>query len=989
MNGLYFYKLESPYPEDVTKNCKLTVNEIDSNFLTLKDMDIKSARASEGDNTLILEKNNGDEIKVDLNPIIGNVTKDLNVSYDSENGIITIVYNDSCISIEGLVTKDNINDTILTKVQTDSTLEGDGTVKEPLSISPVEQTSAYKAVEKLYDLTTSNQPCLPNPCNLKKGDRFLTYENVSDYGFLYNYRGVKRIQEDLKNGWRVPTKKDWDGMLNAIEPCDEYKNHDSIMANQLSGRFAGKYLKSVDKWTKNTISCDCTCDDSNLNYDDILQDGSEMDSCITPKPKPICADGIDAYGMGLVPSGYYDGCQTMEYFGKRGYYWTSTISHVSDVYVKRFDYNQSGVIQLIENPQYYYSLRLVKDYDGSNHQEVENINGINYPTVLLPSETAPSGFAIWTAVNVSFNNERYNPCKPNNGLDITSHKSYFINEWNGFDFVRKEMQEGDTVVILNNDCERYSVKYRIVNGVLVDESKMIYNDVIITITPKLEKLINKVHAIDLRVDTIENTIDTQKTVIANLKEGLEQEKADRQTADAKLTETINGEAANRESEDKRIEGLINDGLEAHEGVHQQIWDALDKETSERKTADEEIKELIKNNSDSTHDEIVKLQEQLDNEKMARGQADEALQQNIDAEAAAREEGDKQLQANIDEEATVRQEGDNTLNQKIDDEVAKLEEADAALQTAIENEATQRSDADTTLQTNIDAEAENRFKGDNLLQSRIDTESTLREEGDNQLSSDIANEATQRNDADKVLQTNIDSETSARTQEDKRLQNLIDNEAAVREEGDNTLQTNIDAEAVTRQEADESLNNLINKEVSERQNEISRVESLITDEENSRIAKDNELANSISDEATAREEGDNALDAKITAEEETRKASDEEILDIISSYEGDLTGITNELKQLIKDEENARIANDTALQSNIDNEATAREEGDNNSIKAIEEETTRAQEAENALSQKMVIGEGSYYDCGQGILYLKQEGNDMGITIKLTSNYGTF
>ena len=43
MKGLYFYKLNSPYSEDVTKNCKLTINEIDSNFLSLKDEDIASA----------------------------------------------------------------------------------------------------------------------------------------------------------------------------------------------------------------------------------------------------------------------------------------------------------------------------------------------------------------------------------------------------------------------------------------------------------------------------------------------------------------------------------------------------------------------------------------------------------------------------------------------------------------------------------------------------------------------------------------------------------------------------------------------------------------------------------------------------------------------------------------------------------------------------------------------------------------------------------
>ena len=40
--GLYYYKLQSPYPEDITKNCKLTINEIDNNFLSLKDEDIRT-----------------------------------------------------------------------------------------------------------------------------------------------------------------------------------------------------------------------------------------------------------------------------------------------------------------------------------------------------------------------------------------------------------------------------------------------------------------------------------------------------------------------------------------------------------------------------------------------------------------------------------------------------------------------------------------------------------------------------------------------------------------------------------------------------------------------------------------------------------------------------------------------------------------------------------------------------------------------------------
>lgn len=66
MKGLYFYKLGSPYSEDVTKNCKLAVNEIDSNFLTLKDQDIKSAEFDSEAKTLTLTKNNGEKIQVDM-----------------------------------------------------------------------------------------------------------------------------------------------------------------------------------------------------------------------------------------------------------------------------------------------------------------------------------------------------------------------------------------------------------------------------------------------------------------------------------------------------------------------------------------------------------------------------------------------------------------------------------------------------------------------------------------------------------------------------------------------------------------------------------------------------------------------------------------------------------------------------------------------------------------------------------------------------------
>ena len=865
MKGLYYYKLESPYPEDVTKNCKLTVNEIDSNFVTLKDMDIKSARVSEVDNTIILERNNGDDITVDMNPLIGNSVKDLNFNYDSTNGTITIVYNNNTLVIDGLVTKDNVDGTILTSVHSNSTLVGDGTTKSPLSISPIEQTSMFKGVERLYDLTSSVNPCLPHPANLKKGDRFITYENVSDYGYLYDFRAVKRIQEDLRNGWRIPTKQDWDGMLNAIEPCDEFRNHDSIMGNQVLGKFAGKLLKTKDKWDKVTPcppyhDCECHNDENHvctcnseetfdLDYSDCLKEDKDIKSCCPqPTPKPISPDGIDAYGFGAVPSGYGDGCQLMDYFGKRGIYWTSSMSHVTDVYVKRFDYNKTGVIQLIESPQSLFSLRLVKDYDGSNHKDVETINGMSYPTVLMPSKTSPSGFAIWTAINVAFKNERYRPCEPNQGFDVTYQQKYFINEWTGFDFIRKEMNEGDSVVIFNNPDGRYSVKYRIVNGVLVDESKMIFNDVIVSITPKLEEIINKISSLEIRVDKAEDNIESHSNSITNLENNLAKEISDRQYADSVLNEKINDEAEERKAADDALTESIEEEANNREQADVQIWSALNREIEERKIADEnlsqadsEIRTMINNIDVAHHEELEKLH-QTDSEIIT------------------------------------------TIN-NID--VAHHEELEK-LKTAIDNEAEERKAADEILRQAIATEAEDRKSNDEILRQAIATEKEER----------VAN--------DRILANHLQAETENREAEDAKLW-----------------------DAITKHDSD--------------------VDEAIDD-----------LSQRLDEEIQNRIDGDALLDEAITNEETERKEQDEV------------------LNQAIIAETERATAREDRIQSNLDVVA-----------KRLDDEINRATSVEAEITKKLIAAEGSYYDCANGVLYLKQEGENMGITIKLTSNYGTF
>ena len=55
MKSITFYKLVSPYSEDVTKNCGLSGVEIDKNFMNLKEMDITSAMMG-SDDTLIQQQ---------------------------------------------------------------------------------------------------------------------------------------------------------------------------------------------------------------------------------------------------------------------------------------------------------------------------------------------------------------------------------------------------------------------------------------------------------------------------------------------------------------------------------------------------------------------------------------------------------------------------------------------------------------------------------------------------------------------------------------------------------------------------------------------------------------------------------------------------------------------------------------------------------------------------------------------------------------------
>lgn len=575
MKGLYFYKLVSPYSEDVTKDCKLTVNEIDHNFLTLKNADIRDFYIDNENGFLVLESNNGEKFKAD----ISHFSKNVCVEFDKDAGTIAIHHDGVVDVIDELITKSNISSEIETNIMTDETLNGNGGNNNPLGLTNVEKTSSYKSVIKVIDKTQGYH--LPCSDKNKLGDRYLTYEEYNEHGYLYNYHSAQRFVQELHSDWRIPTKADWDNMLNAIEVCGEDKNHDVSSCNNVLGKLAGKYLKSQDKWVKvNNCNapmhnpCNCGCNDS-----DISNEGDDIfieDEC-APKPKPVTPYGVDAYGMRILPSGYGDGGMMMDYFGRRAKFWTSTDVGISNLYVKRFDYDRSGVSQYAENPRSLASLRLVKDYDGGNFNAIETINGVNYKAVLMPAENTKHGFSIWLASNIAASQNKYCPVLPNNGELLSDKKVFFINEWNGFDWDKKELQEGDSLMIkFGPDCDK-DAEYRLVNGGLINIKK----DIISTVENKYDDAIDDLKS---HVDVIEDEIIDIKTSISNINNKI----VDLESEDKRLDEKIDAETKTREEVDTQL--LRN--VEELKEVDTQILASLSAETEERKEVDAKLREDI-------------------------------------------------------------------------------------------------------------------------------------------------------------------------------------------------------------------------------------------------------------------------------------------------------------------------------------------------------------------------------------------------------------
>ena len=525
--GLIYYKLDTDkygYPGDITKNCGLRGEEVDSNFNFLRGQDIKEVMFD--DNNLVIVKYDGEKLTAIKTPEAE--LPNYVFTYDKENGILTIIApNKEETILSGFTPTVNIY------TYHDYTLDGTGSLTTPLKLNENLMTGRYKPAIRLIDTTIVNDngefETLPSK-NVAKHDRYVTKEKISKFGKLYPLTGVELIEKRLReinSEWRVPTKDDW----NTIISIDET---------------SGTALKAINYWE--------------AYNNEILAD--------------------DKYSFSVLPVGYAGnrGKDFYGSFGKETAFWTISKDNVEkESFVKLFKYDSKNVENRTWGENYLLSLRLVKDFKNNNFNNIEIIDGLNVTCVHIPGTEL-----IWTKYNVGFSHAEYEGFTPEVWEDLEMDNNdirYFINEWDGENWIKREMAQGEGVVLHNGkfgDMHEWLLKdnelvdiTEIINIDVQNQITEIQNDIddkIVLLTSNLETAVGNLE--EKFTEAIENKVSSITT------SGI----AHNENVLANVIDTIEDKIVELSQKETEIIGNINNlELLSHQHDNKDIIDVIDNE----------------------------------------------------------------------------------------------------------------------------------------------------------------------------------------------------------------------------------------------------------------------------------------------------------------------------------------------------------------------------------------------------------------------------
>ena len=614
VDGVTYFKLKSEFDGDYTKHCGLLGEEIDENFYFLRGYDIDSIFVDENRNLII------NRVDKDHAPLVVNIGEELGqpkFDFNKNTGTITVTYPDGTTSrMEGfLIEGQDI------RIATDSSLNGNGTIFNPLRLAPIERAGTLAPANEYYDLTIGNEfNKMPN--GKGKGYRVVTKEKIDNFGCLYSYDAVEAIQKDLIDSgsqWRIPSKADWDELLNALE-CPEDRNHSASTCNWL-GRFAGSGLKSANMWKEFR---NLPTEDSVIGQD---------------------VRGITIYPVGITPDRnaiLNDSNHDAEGFTQIAGMWTTTKNSEGNAYVKIFGFNSAKVDQDTYGDGARMSIRLVKEYSYSNYEEIETILGLPYPTELVYGIHDDYTYAkVWTKINL-YDADKYNGIRSEEWSAVTDSERgvkivYFINEWDGTRWSKKPLSNGESVVIIDRDGLSYH-EWRIINGELIDTADALVTEFnqdfsevkenIAELSAKTQELIifsgftidtinefsgateEHINKINGRIDLLTNTVSelSASTVaeVVRIDEEISNVSASTVAEVVRIDEEISNVSASTVAEVVRID--------------EEISNVSASTVAEVVRIDEEISnvnELIVNLSSSTISEINRIDEDINTEKNER------------------------------------------------------------------------------------------------------------------------------------------------------------------------------------------------------------------------------------------------------------------------------------------------------------------------------------------------------------------------------------
>lgn len=218
--------------EDITKNCKLTMEDLDKNFLSLKDYDIHHGFYDSDEKEIILVRNNPNipDIVIKFTdpeeaPEEGEEKEEPGISgeYDANGNLILKWFN----------SKGEEQQTIINPYIPEETEEE----------SPKYTDSQTPNIDKAVTNKDSTELIESIPLTPVFGDKYVYIQKVSEMGHLYSGGSIDQIKNKLLSEgliWHIPSESEWKELFATASTCiiDGYEYSDKV----------GKALKSQKYW---------------------------------------------------------------------------------------------------------------------------------------------------------------------------------------------------------------------------------------------------------------------------------------------------------------------------------------------------------------------------------------------------------------------------------------------------------------------------------------------------------------------------------------------------------------------------------------------------------------------------------------------------------------------------------------------------------------------------------------------------------------------